>query len=114
MLKELFEEWLFARYKKGAQRLRIPVPEAFWTFEVYENGKLVSSRRQRAHSWVRNFYNVLCSNIPLLLVAGTADSGSPSWRLPRGAVQPAPTVLYVPRYRCHPWTGWVWVGWPST
>ncbi|GAJ14761.1 unnamed protein product, partial [marine sediment metagenome] len=52
------EERQYKRLRKLGQELHIMLPEAFWTFEVFDrNGKLIQRHRQRSHSWVRNAYN---------------------------------------------------------
>jgi len=57
------EEQQFAELKKLAQKLHIPIPEAFITLEVFDkDGKLIQRHRQRSHSWVRNAYNMMFSN----------------------------------------------------
>lgn len=58
------EEQQFAELKKLARKLHIPIPEAFLTLEVFDkNGKLIQRHRQRSHSWVRNAYNVMFSQL---------------------------------------------------
>ena len=54
------EEKKFRQLRKLGQELKIPVPEAFWEFEVFDkDGKLIQKHKQRSHSWVRNAYNML-------------------------------------------------------
>jgi len=52
-----------AKYRKLsrlAQALHIPVPEAFWELEVRDrHGRVIHCHKQRAHSWVRNAYNLM-------------------------------------------------------
>lgn len=52
-----------AKYRKLsrlAQELRIPVSEAFWELEVRDRyGRVIHYHKQRAHSWVRNAYNLM-------------------------------------------------------
>lgn len=58
------EEQQFAELKKLAQKLHVPIPEVFITLEVFDkNGKLIQRHRQRSHSWVRNAYNMLFSEL---------------------------------------------------
>ena len=48
--------------KLSEKKLEIPVLplKAFLEFEVRDrNGKLITRRKQRAHSWVRNLYNLM-------------------------------------------------------
>jgi len=57
---DLKEEQKYERLRKLAQELHIPIPEAFWTLEVFDkDGKLIQKHRQRSHSWTRNAYNLL-------------------------------------------------------
>ena len=56
------EEKKYKQLRKLGQELHIPVPEAFWEFEVFDKeGKLIQKYKQRSHSWVRNAYNFLLS-----------------------------------------------------
>lgn len=58
------EEQRYERLRKLAQELHIPIPEAFLTLEVFDkDGKLIQRHHQRSHSWVRNAYNVLFSQL---------------------------------------------------
>ena len=54
------EEKQYRELKRLAQRLHVPIPEAFLTLEVFDkNGKLIQRHRQRSHSWTRNAYNCM-------------------------------------------------------
>ena len=54
------EEREAKRLREIACRLHIPMPEAFWTLEVFDkDGKLLQKHKQRSHSWTRNAYNTL-------------------------------------------------------
>jgi len=54
------EELRYTQLRKLGQELHIPIPEAFWELEVFdEEGKLIHRHKQRSHSWVRNAYNLL-------------------------------------------------------
>lgn len=58
------EEQRYKRLKKLAQELHIPTPEAFLTLEVFDReGKLIQKHRQRSHSWTRNAYNMMFSQM---------------------------------------------------
>jgi len=47
-----------------AQKLGVPIFEAFLTLEVFDkNGKLIKRHHQRSHSWVRNAYNHMFSQL---------------------------------------------------
>ncbi|MBA7546099.1 hypothetical protein ES705_38482 [subsurface metagenome] len=57
---DLKEEQKYEQLRKLGQELHIPLPEAFWTLEVFDkNGKLIQRHHLRSHSWVRNAYNYL-------------------------------------------------------
>ena len=52
----------FRKYKEIAIALHIPVFESFLTLEVRDStGKIVQTYKDRAHSWNRNFYNLIYS-----------------------------------------------------
>jgi len=58
------EERKYRRLRRLAQELRLPIPEAFWTLEVFDkDGKLLQRHHQRSHSWTRNAYNHLASQL---------------------------------------------------
>lgn len=58
------EERKYEMLRGLAQELHIPIPEAFWTLEVFDkDGKLLQRHHQRSHSWVRNTYNMLFSQM---------------------------------------------------
>ncbi|MDO8750938.1 MAG: hypothetical protein Q7K03_07325, partial [Dehalococcoidia bacterium] len=55
------------------QRLHVPILEAFWEMEARDGqGKLLGHLRQRSHSFVRNAYNHLISQV----AAKNGDGGS--------------------------------------
>lgn len=61
---DLKEEQKYERLRKLGQELHIPIPEAFWELVVFDKeGKLVQRHRQRSHSWSRNAYNLLLSQM---------------------------------------------------
>ncbi|GAH54393.1 unnamed protein product, partial [marine sediment metagenome] len=58
------EEREYAKLRKLSQKLHIPIPEAFLTLEVFDkNGRVIQRHRQRSHSWVRNVYNLMFSQL---------------------------------------------------
>jgi len=66
------EELRYKQLRKLGQELHIPIPEAFWELEVFDQeGKLIRRHKQRSHSWVRNAYNLLFCQL-----AGKAPSDS--------------------------------------
>ncbi|MBA7690742.1 hypothetical protein ES703_99274 [subsurface metagenome] len=61
---DLKEERKYEQLRKLGQELHIPIPEAFWEFEVFDKDhNLIQRHRQRSHSWVRNAYNLLLSQM---------------------------------------------------
>ncbi|GAJ11171.1 unnamed protein product, partial [marine sediment metagenome] len=71
------------------QELHIPIPEAFLTLEVFgKNGKLLQRHHQRSHSWVRNAYNHLFSQLDAKNVSdSTFGAGKLSIKSTSGAVK---------------------------
>jgi len=58
------EEREYQQLRSLAQKLHIPIPEAFWELEVRDkDGRIIQRHRQRSHSWVRNAYNLLLSEM---------------------------------------------------
>ena len=58
------EEREYAELRKLSQKLHILTPEAFLTLEVFDkNGRVIQRHRQRSHSWVRNAYNLMFSQL---------------------------------------------------
>ncbi|MBA7675728.1 hypothetical protein ES703_83965 [subsurface metagenome] len=58
------EEQQYEQLRKLAQELHIPIPEAFWELEVRDkDGNIIQRHRQRSHSWTRNAYNLLFSQL---------------------------------------------------
>ncbi len=67
------EEAEFETLRLMGQRLHVPIFEAFWELEVMDRGgRPVQSLRQRSHSFVRNAYNHLLSQ----LAAKNGDGGA--------------------------------------
>ncbi|MBA7471050.1 hypothetical protein ES707_06344 [subsurface metagenome] len=61
---EVKEEQKYKRLRRLAQELHLPIPEAFIELEVFDkDGKVIQKHRQRSHSWVRNAYNLLLSEM---------------------------------------------------
>ena len=58
------EEQRYKELRRLGQELHVPVPEAIWEFEVRDrHGKLLQRHRQRCHSWTRNAYNALFTQL---------------------------------------------------
>jgi len=61
---DLKEEQKYEQLRKLAQELHIPIPEVFLELEVTDkNGKVIQKHKQRSHSWTRNAYNLLFSEL---------------------------------------------------
>ena len=61
---DLKEEQQYRELKRLAQRLHIPIPEAFLELEVRDkDGNVIQRHRQRSHSWTRNAYNCMFSQL---------------------------------------------------
>ncbi|GAI00073.1 unnamed protein product, partial [marine sediment metagenome] len=61
---EVQEEQKYKRLRKLAQELHLPIPEAFIELEVFDkDGRLLQRHKQRSHSWTRNAYNLLLSQM---------------------------------------------------
>ncbi len=61
---DLKEEQKYRRLMRLAQELHIPIPEAFIELEVFDkDGRLIQRHKQRSHSWVRNAYNHIFSQL---------------------------------------------------
>jgi len=57
----------YEELKKLGQKLHIPIPEAFWELEVTDkDGKVIQKHKQRSHSWTRNAYNNLASQLMVI------------------------------------------------
>ncbi|MBA7548235.1 hypothetical protein ES705_40683 [subsurface metagenome] len=82
------EEQKYERLRKLGQELHIPVPEAFWEFEVFDrSGKLIQRHRQRSHSWTRNAYNLLLGQMAAKnLDDATFEAGKLSLKQTSGAI----------------------------
>ena len=58
------EEQKHKELKRLGQELHVPIPEAFWELEVRDkDGKVIQRHRQRSHSWTRNAYNALFTQL---------------------------------------------------
>ncbi len=61
---DLKEEQKYKQLKELGQELHVPIPEAFLTLEVFDkDGKLIQRHHQRSHSWTRNAYNMMFSQL---------------------------------------------------
>lgn len=61
---DLREEQQYERLRKLGQELHLPIPEHFITLEVFDkDGKLIQKHHQRSHSWNRNAYNLMFSQL---------------------------------------------------
>jgi len=58
------EEQKYEQLKELGQELHIPIFEAFLELEVRDGeGKIIQQHKQRSHSWVRNAFNLLLSQM---------------------------------------------------
>lgn len=63
-MKGLTEEKKYEQLRRLGQELHIPIPEHFLELEVTDkNGKVIQTLKQRSHSWQRNAYNLLLSEM---------------------------------------------------
>ena len=64
MNREKREEARFEELRKLGQELHVPIAESFWELEVRDrDGKVVQRLKQHSHSWVRNAYNHMFSQL---------------------------------------------------
>ena len=60
----MFEEHKYEKLRKLGTELHIPIFEAFLKLEVFDrDGNLIQEHSQRSHSWVRNAYNMMFSQL---------------------------------------------------
>jgi len=72
------EEARYEQLRKLGQELHIPISETFWELEVRDvNGKVIQRLKQRSHSWVRNSYNQMFSQ--LAVKNGNSSSFGPGY-----------------------------------
>ena len=82
------EEKQYDELRKLGQKLHIPIPEAFWELEVTDkNGKVTQRHKQRSHSWVRNAYNLLLSQMAGANAEGGFGAGGLSVKDTGGTVR---------------------------
>jgi len=63
-MNKLKEEQKYEQLRMLGKELHIPMPEAFWELEVRDkDGKVIQRHRERSHSWIRNAYNHLASQL---------------------------------------------------
>ena len=85
----LKEKQKYERFRELMQELHLPAYEAFWTLEVRDkNGRLIQRYKQRSHSWTRNAYNHLFSNMcSKNATAATFGAGHVSFKDTGGTVR---------------------------
>lgn len=80
---------------KLGRELGIPVPECFLEMEVTFNGKTIHHHKQRSHSWTRNAYNGLFTQLVAKNYNGaTFEGGVLSMKYTNG-------TIYGPNYAGH-------------
>ncbi len=86
---DLKEERALNRLRGLGQRLHVPIPQAFWTLEVFDkHGDLLQKYHTRSHSWTRNYYNYLfCGTASKNASDGAFGSGKLNIKDTAGAVQ---------------------------
>lgn len=57
------EEYKYKKLRKLGQELGIPMFEAFLGIEVSKGGNVIEKHYQRSHSWTRNAYNLLFTQL---------------------------------------------------
>ncbi|GAI00409.1 unnamed protein product [marine sediment metagenome] len=84
------EEQQYTELRRLAQKLHIPIPEAFLTLEVFDkDGKLIQRHRQRSHSWTRNAYNALFQGLSGAMAKDqTFGAGLLSMKTDLGLIKP--------------------------
>ncbi|MGI2336140.1 MAG: hypothetical protein ACRKGH_05795 [Dehalogenimonas sp.] len=96
MSKEIYTEnpkleRVYRRYEKLGTRLKLPVFRAFLAMEVRDGeGNVVHSHKQRSHSWNRNAYNFLFSQVAAYGLTGTNlfEAGAISLKWTNGNIYP--------------------------
>ena len=58
-IKGMLEEREYRKLAKLGRKHKIPVPEVWLRRQVFLDGEQILDRRQRSHSYVRSFYNLL-------------------------------------------------------
>ena len=80
-------ERLFKEISQLGKRLKLPIPESFLELQVFDKyGKTLTHTRQRSHSWTRNAYNLLVSQLMCLRGTGGFTDGNLSIKDTAGAV----------------------------
>ena len=95
---DLKEEQQYREFKKLAQELHVPIPEAFLELEVFDkNGKLIQRHRQRSHSWTRNAYNLMFCELAGKDASdvGLFEGGKLSIKATSGTILAGDTVPYI-------------------
>jgi hypothetical protein len=89
--------------RKLGQKLHIPVPEAFWELEVRDkHGNVIQRHKQRSHSWTRNAYNLMFSQLDAKdATDDTFGAGLLSWKKTDGNVNTYDYFLSCAEYEEH-------------
>ena len=96
----MFEEHKYKELKKLGTELHIPIFESFLKLEVFDkDDNLIQKHSQRSHSWVRNAYNHLFSQLASVNAAdSTFAAGKLSIRDTGGTVRYSTTPLTIGTY----------------
>ena len=92
------EEQQFTKLRKLAQKLHVPIPEAFLELEVRDkDGNVIQRHQQRSHSWTRNAYNLRFCELAGKDAsdAGLFQGGKLSIKLTSAVIQAGATVPYI-------------------
>jgi len=92
------EEQQYTKLRKLAQKLHIPMPEAFLELEVIDkDGNVIQSHKQRSHSWTRNAYNLIFCELAGKDAsdAGLFQGGKLSIKDTSAAIQDAARVPFI-------------------
>ncbi|APV45048.1 hypothetical protein Dform_01729 [Dehalogenimonas formicexedens] len=84
-------ESLYRRFEKLGTRLKMPVFRAYLGMEVRDGeGNIIHAHRQRSHSWNRNAYNFLFSQMAAYGLTGTNvfEAGAISLKWTSGNIYP--------------------------
>jgi len=87
----------FKELRELGQKLGIPIFESFIEFEVtMPNGEVVHHHKQRSHSWVRNAYNLMMSQLGGINgVDLTFGAGLINYKITNGNIAHAPNIMSI-------------------
>jgi hypothetical protein len=91
------EEKEYQKLSKMGRSLGVIIPECFLEIEVkLPSGKVLSHYKQRSHSWVRNAYNVMISQLGAIDYSdATFGAGLISRKMPNASINHSTTQLSI-------------------